>query len=156
MRSRLDILTAQSVLGIWELWEPEDRRGRTLLAVAEQVERGQIDRERAMHHADATRQWLDFEVERPQGELAIGAAYALDAIIEAVWSCAGVDRFAGLQLSDSMSDADLDPWTTDCAVFAAAAFAGPIWEPKSSDSSRLTFWHWWLREGIPGALIEAV
>ena len=54
-------------------------------------------------------------------------------------------------IEERTTDADLDPWCSDAAKYAAMAVSGAIWEQGSSSQLRLEFWKWWLLEAIPQA-----
>jgi hypothetical protein len=54
-------------------------------------------------------------------------------------------------LNTASTDRELDPWSSDTAKYAAAAFSGPVWVLLSDYSRRKTFWEWWLGSAIPAA-----
>lgn len=71
--------------------------------------------------------------------------------MEALWTALGKDRFRSIQINRYMTDMELDPWTSDSALYAAAAIAGAVWDPNSSDEKRKVYWEWWLSEAIETA-----
>jgi len=84
------------------------------------------------------------------------AQMALQAALDAVENALGHPRFEfhGVDevITEQATEDNIDPWSSDAARDAAAAFAGPVWEQPSSDrEKRREFWSWWLREAVPAA-----
>lgn len=83
------------------------------------------------------------------------AQMALQAALDAVENALGHPRFEfdGVDeiITEQTTEDNIDPWSSDAARDAAAAYAGPVWEPSSDREKRREFWTWWLREAVPAA-----
>lgn len=151
VRARLEIMTARKTLPFWqEVW-PENKLPHDLLQCATEVLEGVSRAELVTPKVSAA--WLELEEIGAQslGEVESQAFFAGQAALEAALHAIGEDRWKGIELSKEDEDADLDPWSSDTASWAAAAWAGPFWEGKSDANRRREFWLWWLSEAIPRA-----
>jgi hypothetical protein len=75
------------------------------------------------------------------------------------WECMRVslyDEPFNEKIDNDLKDTDIDIvdiYAADSAYWAAAAYAGSIWDLENSDrGKRLKFWKWWLEEAIPQVL----
>lgn len=148
VRARLDIGTAERVLSLWEDEWPEGSLPSRLIQRATDVLQGVARPE--MVRAEAHDAWVELEKlgEESTRKLRERAFYAAQAAVEATFCATGIDRWETIEIGTSEDDADLDPWSSDTASWAAAAYAGVPWEEASSAVRRLEFWRWWLSEAI--------
>lgn len=153
IRGRLALSCAHLVLGVWQRTRPSDDRAERLLSLAEQVLAGERDHRTAKKEADKAWDWLNNDYGERTEELPEGCFFALAAIVEAVYVVIGRDRFQDAATHENDTDADLDPWGGDTALWVATALAGPVWSQDQGNHSfgRLDFWRWWLTEAIPSA-----
>ena len=77
--------------------------------------------------------------------------YVYVTAFEALMEVLGRDPFQDIVIDESSTDFDLDPWSSDTALWAVAAYAGQIGDLDSDTSKRQEFWEWWLQEAIPTA-----
>ena len=139
----LDILTARRVTAVWAT-EVGDSRMDNLIALAEGVVRGAVDPQAARVDAGRMWEWLSNDYDERTEELSEQAFFALSTAIEAVFTATGLDRFEEVIIEEWDTDADLDPWCSDAASYAATTIAGSVWEPTSDAAKRRDFWMWWL------------
>jgi hypothetical protein len=154
VRSFLAIIAAQRALPSWHRTRPNDTRVEQLIDLAiTQVRRAVAD-DPAIEKAAEAWNWLLNDYGDRTEELALDAEFAMAASLEAVWISLGSDRFLDVTIDETTTDADLDPWCSDAAMYAAVALSGPVWEEDSSTEQRLEYWEWWLLEAIPNAYRE--
>jgi len=118
-----------------------------LIATALAVLDGSTDTDAASNQADKAWDWLTNDYDDRAEELGDQELCAMGAAVEALLVALGTERF-GRSINRYMTDAELDPFSTDSAAWAAAALAGPVWDRDSSDDKRKEFWEWWLSEAI--------
>ncbi len=153
-RAFLAILTTRYVLPIWERVRPEDHILQDLLAEAEQVLTGTVDKETAWNDRD--RFWVYFvdmgnEDEKKQIISGVGFA-AVHALTVALQD----ESFDPSNINYNLTDADIDPDEMDSSFFAASTYAnGPVSEPDSDAEKRRDFWEWWSTRPflLPGMLL---
>jgi len=150
-RGWLAVLAAHYVLPIWQSACPDDPLAADILDVAERSLQGKIDQ--AVVRAEATRHWDMFFDEYLLQFPDIGEEpwFVLKAVVEALLSCADWGRLETIAIEAAETDADIDPWSSDAASTAAAAYAGPVWRADSNTVLRLEYWRWWLGTAIPTA-----
>lgn len=154
VRSRLEIMTARKVAPFWqEVW-PERLLPHHLVQQATDVLEGTAHSEAV--RAEANDAWVEQEKLETQtsDDREARAFYATQATIEAVFYVTGLDRWEGVEIGAHENDADLDPWSSDTALYAAAAYSGAPWNETSNHDRRLEFWLWWLSEAISEAWQE--
>jgi len=151
IRAQLAIISAQRIAFIWGESRPQDDRIDQLITLAKDILRDTVIKEVAEKMAGEAWDWLTNDYGDRNEELHDGALYVMAAALEAVFASLGVDRFHNVIIDQNMTDTDLDPWCSDTALYAAAALAGPLWEPGSSSERRKEFWEWWLSEAILSA-----
>ncbi len=151
-RSLLAIITVRHAVPVWYHARPYDRFPDRLLAHAEAVFDGSIDVRLAQRHAERAWKQLDYWGGRPEGFALGNAFYAATAAYQALHEALGHDPFAGILIDDSDTDAALDPWCSDTALWACDAFAGP---DRTNIKQSELFWTWWLTEAVPVACKDA-
>jgi hypothetical protein len=87
-----------------------------------------------------------------EGKTLGNAYYSGEAAVEALMEVLGKDPFKGITIDEKTTDPGLDPWCSDTALWAAAAFAGRVGDVNSDLEKRETFWNWWLGTAIPTAV----
>lgn len=154
-RAILAILTAKSVLPIWNNVWHDDSTPHQILNTAEQVLNGTLNNQIARNYRDEV--WTIFENKASEQEFQsleyqkpINAGLAaIAALNTALYD----EEFDPDNIDYNLTDADMDAYETDSSFWAAAAYAnGPIWEPMSNANKRLEFWDWWLTTAVPKAL----
>jgi len=78
--------------------------------------------------------------------------YVYVTAFEMLMEVLGRDPFKDVIIDEHDTDSDLDPWSSDTALWAAAAHAGRVGDPNSDLQKRQIFWEWWLMEAIPTAI----
>ena len=151
-RGWLAVITARHVLPLWQQAQPNDDLPEHLLDIAKGVLQGIVAARTAESQAGEAWEWLE---KRGQiGEaltLDSKAFYAAEAAVEALFEVSGREPFDEVIIDQSTTDSDLDPWCSDSALYAAAAYAGPVWDATSDSEKRREFWEWWLGEAVPTA-----
>lgn len=149
-RTTLAVHTARHVLSVWERVWPQDDTPRRLLYEAEQVRDGVLEPARAREHATAFWTWLDDALAEYEDHLP--AIYAGSSAVLALRVAIRDEHFDPDDIDYARTDADLEPYDSDPAFFAAAAYAnGSIWDSESNAGKRYDFWKWWLTEAVPVA-----
>lgn len=147
---KLAILTARHVLPIWQTAWPHNRMPEHLLETAERIVFRLSDREVAKEQAIEASDFLGNFGKNldPSFENAFFSGAAALRALEEILS---KNPFDGALIDDDTTDSDLDPWCSDTALYAASAYAGPVWEKGSDTVKRREFWNWWLTDAIPTA-----
>jgi hypothetical protein len=153
-RGHLAVHAAQRVLPVWTSERPDDPVAEDVLRIAQAVlgrggdrRTGAATADRAWRHMEAVGESHGGE---PHRSLLAGLA-AVAALREAL----GEDPFEGVTMGERTTDADLDPWSSDAAVFAVGAVAGAAWEADADPDGRRDFWDWWLSAAVPAAVHAA-
>jgi hypothetical protein len=156
VRAILALLTTQKVLPLWEEARGYDRFPHSLLELAERVLYREMDVELAITKGNQGFELLEklgagvttesrdvyFHVEE-------AVFWVGEAAVAALFEVTGIYDFDACDIAEDDTDADIDPWSTDTAGVAAAAYAGGVWEENSSSTLRREFWNWWLHQAIP-------
>ena len=150
-RGRLAILTAQHVLPLYQHAGSAYDRATHLLTLADDVLYDKVDTESAAAEAEQTWDWLTNDYGDRQEEIPDRILFALTSALEALFTAFGEERFEGVIITGVSTDDDLDPWSSDTALWAVEAIAGPARDPGSDSAKRLEFWTWWLTEAVPAA-----
>jgi Immunity protein Imm5 len=148
----LSIITARHVLPVWEKTQPTDSSPQLLVKMAEEV----INNEVALITAEkeANKAWERIEeigVVDSEITMSRRTFYAYVAIYGALIDALGRDPFEDMIMDGHSTDSDLDPWSSDTALWAAAAYSGRVGDQESDAAKRHKFWEWWLQEAIPTA-----
>lgn len=166
----LEFHTAQHVQPIWEQFLPQDDRMHKTLDIATQLLQGRADITTADEHIKSI--WGSIELTRqPDAGIADheqetlivrglsrdNGLFALMAAVTALRRIAHIEEtsWEGLNIKEDDTDTTLLSSRPDTALYAAGAYAGPIWSKTSSAKKRLQFWEWWLSEAIPYAWNQA-
>jgi len=151
---KLAIIAVEKVLPIWENQWPTDKRPHDLLANAKHVLAGLISTKegRLMAEAafDQTAEWMGTLDEANGNKEPLAASIVLAAAVECLFEASGVHTFSGI--NPAKTEADLDPWSTDTAGWAASSYAGPWYDSASDPKRRREFWDWWITEAVPSVL----
>jgi hypothetical protein len=176
-RVTLDLLTVQRVLPIWQAQRPDFPWPQRLLEMAEGVLNGSVSMEAARAEADAVWALLEEGEDTYKGEVeeeaeedsngvseeeaaseiakfkgvSASALLVCDAAVETLFVASGLFQFDSPDFTEEMTDADVDPWSSDTAKWASTAYAGAVWDPSSDPVMRKEFWEWWLTEAVPRA-----
>jgi hypothetical protein len=151
----LAISTARFVVPFWQQVWPLDEMPNGLLYTAECFLAGKIDVTRATANAENAWQNLEALGSAPNNFTARCAFHAGHATLEALFAALDRPPFNNTEIDEHTTDADLDPWTSDTALWASTAYAGGVWDAESDLKKRLGFWRWWLDEAIPDACLAA-
>jgi hypothetical protein len=148
--ARLAILSAQHVLPIWQNARPNDDMPIQLLDIAESMLARGENRMVAEIAAEEGSKWID-HLSDASGELAIEPQVlcAGQTVVASLYEAIGYDPFEDTLIGENDTDADVDPFCSDAAKWAVAAYAGPSWLPRSNLRKRREFWEWWLKKAIP-------
>jgi hypothetical protein len=146
--ARLALITARRVLPLWQRERPDDALPSRLVRLTEDVLNGVAPPTAGEVAGEA---WEQLEALSEAGAISDACFFAGEAARAALGATLGWDPFDGVFLSTHETDADLDPWCSDTAKWAATAWAGGTWEPGSDPVRRQEFWHWWLTEAVPQA-----
>ena len=159
-RILLDLLTARSVLPIWQKERPNDPWPTHLLAVAEGVLRGEVTQEDAGVAGDAAWNQLETleadDVQAGPEEANHSILGVVETAIEALLEASGRRSFDSIPVAVQDTDADIDPWSYDTVQCAVTTYAGGVWDPTSDPMKRKEFWEWWLLKAIPEAWEKAL
>ena len=150
-RVRLELLTAQYVLPLWERVWPENRIMRNLIEQAVHFSQGNTEVEHIGYAANAVAEQLEAMWEVSEGSLEVAACFAGEGIIMAAFTIGGLDPFGDIIIDNDMREEDLDDSASDSAKWAAAALAGQVDKESGDKFVRREFWRWWLYEAIPTA-----
>ncbi|MGQ0602474.1 MAG: Imm5 family immunity protein [Anaerolineales bacterium] len=147
LEGELALHTAQRVLPLYQDTIKDiftDLRPEAMLDTAERVLLRKIDTHQGQNLARSI--WLKLEqlATSDFGEttsfLVVLAAHS--ALLEALKR----DPFSAVVIDEFDNDAQLDPWCSDTAKYAAAAYSGVVWIAQTSYARRQEFWEWWLEE----------
>ena len=156
VRVQLALLSARKVLPIWYEQRPNDPWPEQLMATAESIVQGHASKEagfalaqRAFDRVVA----LGSEWRGPgTAEINEYAQSAAEAAVQALYEASGIFHLSKPQdARENETNADLDPWSSDPALWAEMAYTGGVWDPASDLQRREEFWEWWLFEAIPQA-----
>lgn len=171
-RAWIDIVAVRHVLFCWRPsahdWSGSWLQPEQLLALAEQLIQGGLDRPRARMAVNRAQALADVA-----GEEASSRHYCSWCVYEAAlralqnawnFSQSWVNCDGGSTLFDPTTSVD------DASTYAAIAVAGGTWQPLNSPASaraaargrwdwqteeaqlrRAVFWEWWLRDAVPAA-----
>lgn len=151
---RLSIRTAEYVLPIWQQTWPTDYLPQFMLATAKQVLTGTVSPTQAKQIAGDAWQQLEQLGSAPHTAASSHAFHAGQAAVETLFAVLGRPPFDGVLVEEYDTDADLDPWSSDPALWAVTAYAGGAWEQTSDANKRREFWEWWLTEAIPSSMVN--
>lgn len=146
---QLCLMTAKHVLSLWEEIWPEDRLPHSVLDTIAQLEAGSLDRLEAEEVAQTIGEELESRTTPTLLHQEISALCAAEAVLSSLWTALGRSLFGGVTIESTDTDADIDPWSSDTALWAVTAVAGGVWDPESNSGKRRAFWLWWLDEVIP-------
>jgi hypothetical protein len=148
----LAIVTARYTLSIWQNTKLDNRSPEYLIKMAEGILNGKGSIDAANIEADKA--WEQIEkLGTINNDRSINnrSFYVYVTAFEALMEVLGRDPFQDIVIDESSTDFDLDPWSSDTALWAVAAYAGQIGDLDSDTSKRQEFWEWWLQEAIPTA-----
>ncbi len=148
-RTRLAILTARSVLSIWDCTWQNNRTPHHLLRIAEHLIQRMDRADTARDEGETFLTWLEsamvlYEYKPP--------LYAGFSAVKALFVAVEDEKFDSGAIDYQCTDADIDPYDLDTSFFACAAYAhGSVWESESDAAKRRDFWEWWLKHAVPKA-----
>ncbi len=148
-RGFLAYLSANYVLPIWTSAGANDRIVEDTVTMAKAFWRGHETLAAAELQLGKAWIYLEQLATTPMGDTR--AFLAGFAAVKALAETMDRDTFLDAIITDASTDRDLDPWSSDTALYAAGAFGGPVWGPVSDTSRRQLFWEWWLGTAIPVA-----
>jgi hypothetical protein len=159
MRVRLALLSARKVQHVWQEEQPGDTQVQRLISLAQKVLRDEVlpevGRAQAEDASDRVAA-LAVESEEPgKTKVSIRAQSAMLAAIEALFEASGTYTFCTAYNHEGETDVDLDPWSSDAALYAAVALSGAVWNVAQDHDKRREFWEWWLLEAIPSLYSES-
>jgi len=147
----LSIITARYVLPIWQTARFTDSTPKRALDMAEEImnKKGLAP----VVNVEADEVWHKMESlgATQEGKTIGDAFYAGQAAVEALMEVSGKDPFKDIIIDRSFTDSDLDPWSSDTAHWAVAAYAGSSGKVNSGAVRRQEFWEWWLEHAIAEA-----
>ncbi len=155
-RVHLGCQCVEHVLPVWSRARPNDDWPLQLLQLAVGRCRSTVDRVVAEEETWKAWTWSTNENGDRKVEVPLAAIEVLDAARETVIVAFASDPFNGVELDDTLTDSDLDPYTKDPAVHAAMALAGSVKHPTASDQVRRDYWLWWLQEAVPTAWSQGI
>ncbi|MEP6776385.1 MAG: Imm5 family immunity protein [Chloroflexota bacterium] len=159
LRVRLALLSARKVQYVWQEEQPGDTQVLRFITLAHKVLRDEILPEIGRAQAeDALDQVaaLVIESEKPgKTNVTTRAQSAMLAAIEALFEASGTYTFNTAYNYEGETDIDLDPWSSDAALYAAIALSGAVWNVEQAYAKRSEFWEWWLLEAIPSLYTES-
>ena len=149
---KLSLITAQHVLPIWQNARPVDAATEHVLNTAELVLQNKISSDVAKDEVEKAWERMENLGATEKGKSIGNAIYAGEAAVESLLAVLGKAPFDEVRVDQNSTDDDLDPWSSDTAHWAAAAYAGRVGDVSSDSSKRQEFWEWWLQDAIPQAL----
>ncbi len=149
---KLSIITAQYVLPIWQNAQFTDAIAEHMLNLATLVFENKISPNVARTEADKAWEKMENLGANEEARSMGNAFYAGQAAVECLIEVLGKDPFEGVRLVKNSIDSELDPWSSDTAHWAVAAYVGSGSDMKSDSSKRQAFWNWWLQDAIPQSL----
>ncbi len=151
---RLCVNTAEHVYPIWQKTYIYDELPRAALDIARAINDSRVRIEGLTDLADMFDEKLqDMNPFDPTNEFRGHSAGI--AAVEALWAVAGRPPFTGDPIYSSDTDDNLDSWSSDTVLAAAAAYGLNPWQSNADRSEqRLKFWTWWLKECLPATLEE--
>lgn len=147
-RTRLDLLSAEKVLPLWDARFPRNDLPKRLLANVPSA----LDRVEGEHHL-----WLLLRRAQEQCEAMHASAgdganligYAAIRVLDR--ACSDLD-FDPQHFDPQLHDSDVIATYNDASFLAAAAASGGYpWRADSDSGRRLAFWEWWLQVAVPQA-----
>jgi hypothetical protein len=151
VREWLAVITAQHVMPLWEEKWPENTFPSQLVEAARGFLLRKVHIAKLQTLADQGWEWLEKLSISPNGEQYGDEFFSAMAAVEAAREAMGRNPLEGEVLDEVEDDNSLDPWTSDTAKWAAAAYAGRIATPTSNTLKRQEFWEWWLTQALPQA-----
>jgi hypothetical protein len=159
IRVILDLLTVRRILPPGQRKTVDDDRLFDMLKIAEDALNGRISKEADFEEASSAQVELERldRLRRTAGsaEWSEYMLYTYNTALDTLFDASGSPQFDNVRVTKRTLDSDLDPWSTDVALWAAFAYAGPPWKPTSNPEKRKEFWEWWLLEAIPQAWDQA-
>jgi hypothetical protein len=149
----LAVITARQTLSIWHQMRSDHYLPEHLINLAEGRMNNTISV--AMANTEVDKAWKRIEnlgVVNNDASISEGSFYIYMTAFEALMETLGRDSFKDVIIDEHDTDSDLDPWSSDTALWAAAAHAGRVGDPNSDLQKRQNFWEWWLMEAIPNAI----
>lgn len=157
IRALLAIMAARKVESVWLEVEPENPWPETLIDTAENVLENRILPEAGKAEAESIADvlvqmlWDQDEQSGDAKVISIRAQCSVLAAAECLFEASGKHRFDFYHHKPSETNNAIDPTSTDTALWAADAYAGPFGDETSSNELRREFWVWWLTEALPEA-----
>jgi hypothetical protein len=149
VRGQLALLSAQYVLPIWLKARSSDHLPENTIKLGEDLWHRRVAAKTVDGQlGDA---WKYFEQLAYTSVGSDNVFFAGFAAVKAVSEVLGRDQFKNTLIDEEATDQSLDPWSSDTAAHAAAAYGGPVWIAVSDISRRKDFWEWWLDVAVPAA-----
>lgn len=148
----LAVKTARKVLPLWEA-QSEINLPEQLLDLADVVLQDNSRQDEA--RTEVQRIWNRLGEMQEDYGIGLQANFVGLAAALALFEALGTDPFEDIPLDKATRDTDLDVSSSDTALLAVSAYAGPLWDPTSNPLRRREFWIWWLTDAIPGVVNDA-
>ncbi len=145
----LQILAAQHVLSIGRSILPKDYNPELLIQTAKDILSDKVSLDFAETQLD--RAWKIQVGVKLEGapQIYLNAHNAFEASLQALAWAIEIPHY--LEFDENETDWDwLDP-SSDAAIWAAASYAGSVWDTAYNLIKGKEFWEWWLTEAIPQA-----
>jgi hypothetical protein len=130
---------------------PHNGLAKELLDIAVDVLNNKTDIETARKTWKSKANQVEDEATDPQNLAEKRAACALFAIHWSLRTVVGIEPLDDDQVDVDTTDMELDPWLSDTAKWAVAAYGGFEWDDDVEALKRCEFWKWWIKEAIPTA-----
>jgi hypothetical protein len=159
LRVRLALLSARKVQHVWQEEQTGDTQVLRLIALAHKVLRDEvlpeIGRAQAEDALDQVAALASESGQPAKAQVSTRAQSAMLAAIEALFEASGTYTFNTAYNYEGETDIDLDPWSSDAALYAAIALSGAVWNVDQDYARRAEFWEWWLLQAIPSLYSES-
>ncbi len=159
LRVRLALLSARKVQHVWQEEQAGDAQPEQLIILARMVLRDEVLREEGRAQAESALDQVTLVASASghpdKAQVSTRAQSAMLAAIEALFEASGTYTFNTAYNYEGETDVDLDPWSSDAALYAAIALSGAVWNVDQDYAKRSEFWEWWLLEAIPSLYTES-
>jgi hypothetical protein len=152
-RSMLQLLSIQPIITLLEGDKDFILDITRLIASAEDVIYGRVERDEAIRQTQTVRDELvALPAQRPLPQLERGVIEAVlhmygIALYDLTWKPHRLDP----NLSDEDEEAEIEGYRDVAGLAAALVAGGHVWDENSDPQKRRAYWTWWLREAVVAA-----
>lgn len=119
---RLSVIAANYAIEIWKGYYTDNDFPMQFLVTANKIIHNEIKKDIGQSIAQQGWNWLEELGAKTSIETGPGSFFAASAAWEALMEVTGKDPFNGVEIAETTSDDDLDPWSSDTTKWASYAY----------------------------------